>query len=119
MINLIIRAITEFQVLTDLNTSTQPSQSAKSHKELTMIFDHNEIKSINRFLDITKKCRLICGKFNHSTKMIGLLYEPQKSRSKAILNVIQEIKTKWNSTENNQKINTKSDSSRHKLSEFY
>lgn len=30
--------------------------------------------------------------------MNGLLDETQKSRSEAILNVIQEIKTRWNST---------------------
>lgn len=99
-INLIVKAVVEFEPDNVLNTTSQTSQKAKAHKDLNIMFDYDEVQAITRFLEITKKCRSICGKFNHSTKMNYMLDETQKSRNETLLNIIQEIKTRWNSTFN-------------------
>ena len=97
-INLIVKVVIEFEPETELNTGSQSSQRAKSHKDQYIMFDYDEVKSIKRFLEITKKCRNICSKFSHSTKMNCLLDEIQVSNNEPVLNIIQEIKTRWNST---------------------
>lgn len=54
-INLIIKVILEFEPDTDLNTASQSAQKAKSHKDSNILFDYDEVKSITRFLELTKK----------------------------------------------------------------
>lgn len=63
----------------------------------SFIFSSNEIYSIQLFNKLTKKCRAICSKFNHSSVLNDLLLQYQ-AKDSTKLHLIQEVVTRWNST---------------------
>lgn len=63
----------------------------------SLMFSNSELESIQLFKSITKKCRSICSKFNHSTVLNDLLLQYQSNSSQK-LHLIQEVVTRWNST---------------------
>jgi len=60
-------------------------------------FANDELDAINHLKLLTKKCRSICSKFNHSQVLNDRLLEEQKENP---LHLVQEVVTRWNATLN-------------------